>query len=107
MAEDKKDESGVINLRKGIPTWLLTVMGMMGGIILTGIPVIITISKVPDLVVQFQKMTADVGEIKQKIAVQEQRKADEAEIRKLQEQVRESHDKVMEDKLDRLLKKQH
>lgn len=87
----------VPNLRGGIPGWILALLGLLGGALGAGIPVIATIARMPDGPA-WNQMRDDMASVKQKIAVMEANQAGAAKVS-------DTHNQLIDYKLDQLLTK--
>lgn len=97
-------EDDVPNLKGGIPGWFLAVVGGLIGVLSAGIPVVVTIARMPDGPA-WQAMRDDMSSVKQKLAAQEASKAPEAEAKAAEARAVEEHNKLIDYKLDQLLNK--
>jgi hypothetical protein len=77
---------------------------MLGGIIAAGIPVIVTIARMPDGPA-WNQMRDDMASVKEKLAAQAAIKAAEADAKSAESKAVEEHNKLVDYKLDQLLSK--
>lgn len=97
-------DDDVPNLRGGIPGWFLAVVGGLIGVLSAGIPVVVTIARMPDGPA-WQAIRDDMSSVKQKLAAQEAAKGPEAEAKAAEARAVEEHNKLIDYKLDQLLTK--
>lgn len=94
----------VPNLRGGIPGWVLALLGLLGGALGAGIPVIVTIARMPDGPA-WNEMRADMSSVKQRLAAQDATKEAEAIAKAAERDAVAEHNKLIDYKLDQLLNK--